>query len=296
MTWAKLDDQIHRNRKILAVSPAARWLFISSISYSRDNDLGGHLTPAEVSSLIGSQGVPKRCADELRPELWEPDEDGGIQIHDYDQYNPPTGKERQRRYRERHRDDQSDVTSDVTPPVTSDVTPRARAGYPDSRPPIPVNPVVPSGRNGATAPRSRSEGTNPRAQETNPRAVGTNPRRVLAPQVQEVFDAWLSTLAPGTQRDLTPARAKVIRARLADSPLDELLDAVRGWTNDPWPERATQNDLTILLRNRQQVEKFRDLHRGLSLSQQPNVVDLPPQFVANANIDRYREFLRRQNQ
>lgn len=35
-----------------------------------------------------------------------------------------------------------------------------------------------------------------------------------------------------------------------------LLDAVRGVVNDPWPDRVLHNDLTIVLRDGEHVEKF----------------------------------------
>jgi hypothetical protein len=77
-----------------------------------------------------------------------------------------------------------------------------------------------------------------------------------------IYENWLQSLPPGTKRELTDARARVIRARLKRYPPEDVMDAARGWVNDPWEERANQNDLTILLRNDQQCEKFRDLWRN----------------------------------
>jgi hypothetical protein len=76
-----------------------------------------------------------------------------------------------------------------------------------------------------------------------------------------VFDAWVATLDPGTSRKFTAERRGKIRARLRSFPVSELVEAVQGWPNDPWPDRAQQNDLVILLRTDAQVEKFRDLYR-----------------------------------
>lgn len=80
--------------------------------------------------------------------------------------------------------------------------------------------------------------------------------------MDEIFKTWQKTLPPGTSRTLTDERRKKIRARLKTYSVDDLLDAVRGWVNDPWPERVNQNDLTILLRSDEQCEKFRDLYRN----------------------------------
>jgi DNA-binding transcriptional ArsR family regulator len=80
---------------------------------------------------------------------------------------------------------------------------------------------------------------------------------------QCVFEAWTSTLAAQDGCRLTGDRRRVIRARLAEGyTVEDLMAAVRGWINDPWPERPRHNDLTTLLRDGGQVEKFRELQRN----------------------------------
>jgi hypothetical protein len=82
-----------------------------------------------------------------------------------------------------------------------------------------------------------------------------------------VFDAWKATLPPGSRHELTETRRDAIKAALKRYPLDDVLAAVQGWQNDPWPERSQQNDVPQLLwmgtkRKPQNVlEKMRDLHR-----------------------------------
>ena len=92
-----------------------------------------------------------------------------------------------------------------------------------------------------------------------------------------------STGHTGCQLD--EKRARKIRARLAEFPLDDVLDAVRGWDRDPWEGRRGQNELVILLRDAGQVEKFRDLWRKPAV-----VVTLPP-----GDQDRARAFDERWN-
>lgn len=82
----------------------------------------------------------------------------------------------------------------------------------------------------------------------------------------QVFEAWTASLPAGVDRRFTDGRRKKIRARLAAGySVEDLCDAVsRGWQVDAerWPERASQNDLTILLRSDEQAEKFIALARN----------------------------------
>jgi hypothetical protein len=88
--------------------------------------------------------------------------------------------------------------------------------------------------------------------QTRPSSVG---------DVRQVFDTWTATLPPGTRRQLSPTRRKTIQARLREFGLQDCLDAVVGWRNDPWPGRAEQNDITILFRPGN-FEKMRDYARN----------------------------------
>lgn len=75
-----------------------------------------------------------------------------------------------------------------------------------------------------------------------------------------VWEGWLaSTGRSGCKLD--EKRKRLITARLADYPTDDVFDAVRGWERDPWPERKQQNGIEILLRDGAHLEKFRDLWR-----------------------------------
>lgn len=80
--------------------------------------------------------------------------------------------------------------------------------------------------------------------------------------VRLVFDAWRATQARPGACQLTPARRKVIRARLAEGySVDDLCAAAQGWQADPWPERPRHNGLEVLLRNGGAVERFAAFHR-----------------------------------
>jgi len=86
-------------------------------------------------------------------------------------------------------------------------------------------------------------------------------------EVHDVFAAWKATLPPGDRHELTDVRRDAIRQARKRYPFEDVRDAVQGWVNDPWPERAQQNDIGQLLwmgtkRKPQNVlEKMRDLFR-----------------------------------
>jgi hypothetical protein len=91
-------------------------------------------------------------------------------------------------------------------------------------------------------------------------------------RVQVVFDAWIAATKKTAATKLDRTRRARIEKALAGYPLDDVLDAVRGWDHSPFhrgenPTSTVYNDLGLLLRDSGQIEKFRDLARG------PRLVD-----------------------
>lgn len=88
---------------------------------------------------------------------------------------------------------------------------------------------------------------------------------VLGP-VEVVFNAWIEATNRTGRTLLSRGRKRLIADALKAYPLDDVLDAVRGWRNSPHhcgrnDSGATYNDLELLLRDPQHIEKFRDLER-----------------------------------
>jgi hypothetical protein len=78
----------------------------------------------------------------------------------------------------------------------------------------------------------------------------------------ELFLLWqLETGRTGTQ--FLAERRRLMRDRRKEGySQEDLADAIRGWVNDPWPERRDRNDLKYLLKDGAAVERFRDFHRN----------------------------------
>jgi len=86
-------------------------------------------------------------------------------------------------------------------------------------------------------------------------------------EVRVVFDAWVeATGKHPTRTRLDDKRRRTIKKALNDHPVEDVLDAVVGWQHEPFycgeNDRGRPfNDLGLLLRDAEHVERFRDLAR-----------------------------------
>lgn len=109
--------------------------------------------------------------------------------------------------------------------------------------------------------------------------------------VDVVFDAWRRSTGKSVGRTkLTPKRRKCIEARVKDGySVEDLTAAVQGWRRSPFhcganESRTVYNELTLLLRDGEHVEKFAELHEQSA----PSVVSMSTD-PAVAAINRQRE-------
>ncbi len=82
-----------------------------------------------------------------------------------------------------------------------------------------------------------------------------------------VFEAWKASTKKTAATKLDRDRTRLITAALKDYPLEDVLDAVRGWEHSAHHRgendtNTVYNDLGLLLRNAANIERFRDLARG----------------------------------
>lgn len=83
--------------------------------------------------------------------------------------------------------------------------------------------------------------------------------------IDSVFTAWQEATGHRRAR-LDPKRRRIIQAALRAYPVDDVVDAVRGWRNSGFHTgqndgRRVYNDLSLLLRDAEHIERFRDLER-----------------------------------
>jgi hypothetical protein len=139
---------------------------------------------------------------------------------------------------------------------------------PAESPPIPTNPSESPPRKGTEGNGTEGTSTNPVPPESS-KALALVPHEASPPAtdpVEQVFHAWLETNGR-TQRTVLDRkrRAKITNA-LKQYPLDDVLDAVRGWQHSPHhrgenDQGTVYNDLELLLRDPTHVERFRDFWR-----------------------------------
>ena len=121
------------------------------------------------------------------------------------------------------------------------------------------DPVPPGGSPSALP--GESGPTPPRTEKKN------NPQEVDAPDPATlVFNTWIEATNRSGRTQLDSKRRSRIQSALETYPLDDVLDAVVGWRNDPFycghnDRGKTYNDLGLLLRDAEHIERFRDLAR-----------------------------------
>jgi hypothetical protein len=156
MTWFKVDDSFYDHPKIMGVSLAARGLWTACGSYA-----ARHLTNGRVADLvivmIGGDEADTCRRELIDAGLWKP-ATGGIQFHDWAEYQPSresvlaeraAARERQRRAREAarqkrdgdvcHGDSHAVTSPELTDEVTDESQRESRSPRPD-----PTRPVVPT--------------------------------------------------------------------------------------------------------------------------------------------------------
>lgn len=87
--------------------------------------------------------------------------------------------------------------------------------------------------------------------------------------VGAVYDHWRTQRSKTSTRynKISKQRAQKIRSRLKDGfSVVDLKHAIDAVALDPWPDRRKHDDITIIFRSREQVDKFLDLRDGSSRS------------------------------
>lgn len=83
--------------------------------------------------------------------------------------------------------------------------------------------------------------------------------------VQRVFEVWQQATGRARVALDTKRRAKIASA-LKLYPVDDVIDAVQGWQNEPFycgenDRHTIYNEITLLLRDAEHIERFRDMWR-----------------------------------
>lgn len=159
----------------------------------------------------------------------------------------------------------------------------------DPPPPIPTTPT----ESPPTPPLERNGGERTGTEETPPVPEPSSAVALLEPErspkgdVVVVFEAWKQATGH-TRSVLDGKRRRVIVNALKTYPLEDVVDAVRGWKHSPHhrgqnERRTVYNELDLLLRDAARIEQFRDLERG---QRRPSTPSVPSNFAALEGLSR----------
>jgi hypothetical protein len=183
MSWAKLDDRFHGNRKVRRAwkrNRASIGLYVLALTYAAQHETDGIVDAEFIEDAMPAARERDAAVQTLIDcELWEAAGDG-YRIHDYLEYQHSAAeadaKREQKAKRQaawRARNASTDATTDASTPSHVDGPVDRAPTRPDPTPsrPDPTNPPL-------TPPAiARGElGIEGVASLANPRALGTNPR------------------------------------------------------------------------------------------------------------------------
>jgi len=267
--YFRLDLYFFEHPKVVDLSHPATVLYIASIAYCNRRETDGYVAEPVLRRLIEvneqdpDSAGHKELAEELcRAKLWERVE-GGWEVHDFLEHNESSDERDERRSDDAARKRAARAAAKNRPDG-----PEPPSGGPSGS----VPPDTTNRPRGHNRPSESVHGIAVTEQSDSREKVNTvvalaAPARPDSEDVHAVFNAWRATLPSGSRPRLTEARRDAVKAALHRYPREDVEDAARGWVNDPWPERAQQNDLAQLLhmgskRKPQNVlEKMRDLWR-----------------------------------
>lgn len=132
--------------------------------------------------------------------------------------------------------------------------------------PVEYEAQVPMGAQNTPSEQGGSESTPPRGAEDTPRGrhggrLETEPKNgSVSPEqtVRGVYDHWRERRRKTNRRyeTISDNRRKKIQTRLTEFSAEDLKLAIDCVALDPWSERPLHDDLVVIFRNREQVEKF----------------------------------------
>lgn len=108
------------------------------------------------------------------------------------------------------------------------------------------------------------QGTGNREMEGE-QGTGNAAEAALSPS-EHVFAEWKDSTGKNGNTAFSTKRRRLIESALKDYPIEDLLDAVRGWSKSPFhcgnnESVKVYNSIELILRDAEHIEQFRDLWR-----------------------------------
>lgn len=227
--YVKIDDSIDEHPKLLEVGPLAAWAYISSITYCNRNLTDGFVPAQKGAILAGSDQTSDKL---VSAGLWEAVE-GGYRVRDY------LGHQRSKAEILQLREDRRAAGS-----LGGKASTRAKDKHL-----LKQNPSKPQ------AEQEQEQELSTKTPSVSPEI----PAESSAPSgVVDVYDHWRVQRGKshGRYTKISAARRGKIQSRLREFTIPELCLAIDGVAYDPWADRSMHDDLTVIFRSREQVERF----------------------------------------
>jgi hypothetical protein len=265
MPWVRIDEEFVQHPKVVQVGPFGVALQVAALCYANRHLTDGFIPAGAVRLLLDFNRLGENVGDRVEQDFWQEvgafniaerlveagmwrKVSGGFQIHDYEHYQPTRAQvlaERERNAVAGKRSAQARATRrqhPVEPPVEH-VVDASLNGNPTQGQPVPVPVTV------------TQEQVNTIVEQARP-----------ADPTDAVFDAWKDSTGKA-RAQLDDKRRRKIKAALRAYPITDVLDAVRGWAHSPHhrgenEQGTVYNELTLLLRDAEHIERFRDFWRA----------------------------------
>jgi hypothetical protein len=287
--WIKLDDGFIDHPKFLRAGPLAGYLHIAAMAWCNRNRTDGVVPRAQPARLVAWH----TATDSLDPEvvghimpgeepvswavlvsqlvdtgLWVERADGDYELHGYLEWQTSAEEILAKQNgvsaaRSAAGKKGADARWNGKPHSKADSKPNGKPAANGKQ----TDSQEGRKKNEETALTALSDKPDDSVEEPNVGNIEDARAKLKSVNEQRVFDAWLEAAGKTGRTVFNTERRNVIRKALKDYPLDEVLDAVRGWRNSPHhrgenPTSTVYNDLEMLLRNSRQIEKFRDFQRN----------------------------------
>ncbi|MDQ3573664.1 MAG: hypothetical protein M3404_01885 [Actinomycetota bacterium] len=227
---------------MVKAGPLAAWLFVCGLTYCSRYLTDGRIPKEQVGRLSDIPKVQAHVARLLEVGLWH-DFTDHYQVHDYEDWQEPAARVLEKRKAAKER-----RSSGTKPP--------------------------PSRERNANVARTSSESHatfSPKDQQTSKPAEEQPPPNPPGGDVSELFEHWRRAAGKNAQTVLDAKRRKRLAWALSAFPFADVADALVGWQKSPFhcgenDRGTTFNDITLLLRDAEHLERFRDLQRGVQVA------------------------------
>jgi hypothetical protein len=260
VSWARLDDSYSEHPKVLRAwqrDARAVGLHAQAIAYAARYGTDGRIPYEWLEQKIPSAAHRRRALQVLVDTgLFDVDERGNVFIHDFLDYNGSSEERSAQISRARSEAGRRGAAA------------RWQRDPEPSEPMANANSKPMANANGKTERQNAPDPTRPLNSNSHvePGLDETEDSR-RAGVVDRVFAAWRQATGKTARTRLDPKRRRTIANAAKTYPEQDLIDAVRGWRHSPHhrgenPQRMVYNDITLLLRDAEHIERFRDLERA----------------------------------